>query len=208
MVIGSQHPRALRLQKLHEKMRPAVFTGQILKGFFRLSIPVFLQEYVRRSRKFMVNNAEAVLQQMGLFVRPDLHIFIGESGLKSGDHRSSLRGIIPDAHQAVFRRAVEGGHEQHLIPGKFCLLGTDKVAADVALIKSVEDPAHHVVIVLATLRSGGEGEPFERGKGGIAHQDGRFIFLLLMQQARAQAGKFRADSADLPVDRIFRKIVA
>ena len=156
----------------------------------------------------MIQHAEAVLQQMGLLVRPHLHIFIGESGLEGGDHRSALCCEIPDSHKAAFRSAVEGGHEKHIIAGEICLLRAYEITADVAFIKGVEDPAHHVVIVHAALCSRGEGEPFERGEGGVAHQNGRPVFLFLMQQVRAQAGKFRANAADLPVDRVFRKIMA
>ena len=156
----------------------------------------------------MIQHAEAVLQQMGLLVRPHLHIFIGESGLEGGDHRSALRCKIPDSHKAAFRSAVEGGHEKHVITGEVRLLGAYEITADIAFIKGVENPAHHVIIVHSALCSRGEGEPFERGKRRVAHQDGRLIFLFLMQQIRAQTGKFRADAADLPIDCVFSKIMA
>ena len=156
----------------------------------------------------MIQHTEAVLQQMGLLIRPYLHIFIGKGGLEGGDHRSALGGKIPDAREAAFRGAVEGGHEKHIITGEVRLFGAYEIAADVTFIKGIEDPAHHVVIVHAALCSRGEGEPFERGEGGVTHQNGRLIFLFLVQQVRTQPGKFRADAADLPIDRVFREIMA
>ena len=89
MVIRSQHLRALRLQKLHEKMSPAVLTEQTMESFRRQA-------------------AEAVLQQMRLLVRPYLHIFTDESGLEGGDHSSALGGEIADARIADFSAVGEG----------------------------------------------------------------------------------------------------
>ena len=203
-----RHLRALGLQKFHKQPHPPVLRGQTAGRILGLSILFFRQEHIHRSRKLMIQHAEAVLQQMGLLVRPHLHIFIGEGSLEGGDHRSALGGKVPDALQAVFRGAVEGGHEKHVITGEVRLFRAYEIAADVAFIKGVKDPAHHVVIVHAALCSRREGEPFERSEGRIAHQNGCLIFLFLVQQVRTQPGKFRADAADLPVNRIFCKIMA
>ena len=149
---------------------------------------------------------------MRLRVVVHLHILVRKAALERRDEISAVPDIRIQSSKQVLRRRVEGRRDDHPVAVHVRGRGLRRkeIALDVHFIERIVEETYDIVVgeLPRTLRRRVDPEILERRQRLIAHEDGRLVVLLQVDEMAPEALKVRADRLALAVNGIFREVVA